>query len=38
LVFLPHWGDESLEKLGLIPGSRNEETKEKYLELARPGI
>ena len=26
------------EKLGLAPGSWNEETKEKYLKLARPGL
>jgi len=27
-----------LEKLGLAPGSYNEETKEKYLRLARPSL
>ena len=27
-----------LEKLGLAPGSWNQETKQKYLKLARPGL
>ena len=27
-----------LEKLGLAPGSWNEETREKYLKLASPGL